>query len=57
MKVSNLSDALTFREARRDGVPVIVRLFADDVLGQNREVRSNGFDPAYLSAFDASEHS
>ena len=55
MRVSDLSDALTFREARRDDVPVIVRLLADDVLGQNREVRSDGFDPAYLSAFDAIE--
>lgn len=41
--------SITFREARRDEVPAILDLIADDVLGAGRE----GADPqVYLAAFD-----
>ena len=42
-----------FREARRDDVPAIARLLADDALGRMREAAGDGLAPAYLSAFDA----
>ena len=41
---------IAFRPARREDVPAIITLLADDVLGQARE----SADPApYLAAFDA----
>jgi hypothetical protein len=40
---------MTFRDARRDEVPRIVALLADDEFGAGREA---AFDDAYLSAFD-----
>jgi hypothetical protein len=40
---------MIFRDARRDEVPRIVALLADDELGAGRET---GVDDAYLSAFD-----
>lgn len=42
-----------FRDARRDEVPAIVSLLADDSLGRTREAWSEAVDPAYLLAFDA----
>lgn len=39
----------TFRDARREDVPLIVALLADDEIGAGRET---GPDDAYLSAFD-----
>lgn len=47
-----------FREARREEVPAIVALLADDALGRSREAfkTSAPVDPAYLSAFDAIDH-
>jgi GNAT superfamily N-acetyltransferase len=42
---------MIFRDARRDEVPRIVALLADDELGAVRETRS-GVDDAYLGAFD-----
>lgn len=41
---------LTFREARREDVPAVVAMLADDMLGQGRE--REGLD-AYFAAFDA----
>jgi hypothetical protein len=38
-----------FRDARREEVPQIVALLADDVLGAGREA---GVDDAYWAAFD-----
>lgn len=46
-------NALVFREARREDVPRIVRLLADDTLGQTREAQGDDLDPAYAEAFDA----
>jgi len=40
---------MNFREARRDEVPAIVALLADDILGAGRET---GPDDAYWKAFD-----
>ena len=40
---------MIFRDARRDEVPRIVALLADDELGAGRET---GVDDAYLGAFD-----
>ncbi len=41
---------ITFRDARRDDVPAIMAMLADDVLGAGREAA----DPApYFAAFDA----
>lgn len=51
--------SLTFRNARRDEVPLIVALLADDVLGQGREA-ANTADTAdtapYFVAFDAMQN-
>lgn len=38
---------------RRDDLPAVIRLLADDVLGQSREAAGEGMDPAYIEAFDA----
>jgi GNAT superfamily N-acetyltransferase len=40
---------VTFRDARREDVPAIVALLADDVLGAGREA---AMDEAYLVAFE-----
>lgn len=45
----------TFRDARREDTPTIVRLLADDALGRTRETYGASVDPAYLSAFDVIE--
>lgn len=44
---------LTFRKARRADLPAIIRLLADDALGQSREVISDPVDPRYEAAFAA----
>ncbi len=44
---------LLFRRARRDDLPRIVAMLADDALGKTREVLSDPVDPAYVAAFDA----
>ena len=44
--------SLTVRSARRDDVPAIVRLLADDVLGAHREQVEEPVAPIYLRAFD-----
>ena len=41
------------REARRDDVPAIVRLLADDPLGGTREETSDPMPQVYWDAFDA----
>lgn len=48
-----MSTQPTFREARRDDVPTIIRLLADDALGRTREAWDDETDPAYLKAFEA----
>jgi GNAT superfamily N-acetyltransferase len=48
-------DAPAFRDARREDVPAIVALLADDMLGGGRETpagREGGLDDAYWTAFD-----
>jgi len=44
-----------FREARREDVPHIVRLLADDVLGAERERYEDPLPDAYYRAFEAIE--
>ena len=44
---------LTYREAVEAEVAALVRLFADDPLGAQREDPSEPLDPAYLRAFAA----
>lgn len=46
-------DAPSFREARRDDLPVLVRMLADDALGAARERVEDPLPPAYLDAFEA----
>jgi len=49
-----MSDSeVTFREAARADLPVILRLIADDPLGRTRETVSEAVAPAYVAAFDA----
>ena len=43
----------TFRDMRRDDLPAVIKLLAEDVLGQSREAAGEGIDPAYVLAFDA----
>lgn len=45
--------ATTIRLARRDDVPAIVRLLADDALGATREQPGEPLAQAYWDAFDA----
>src|SRR5580700_10759721 len=42
----------TIRTARREDVPAIVALLADDPLGRRRETNSDPLPPAYRQAFD-----
>jgi GNAT superfamily N-acetyltransferase len=58
IRPDNLSDVrrdqeVTFREATRADVPVIVRLLADDPLGATRESPGEVIPGAYFDAFDA----
>jgi GNAT superfamily N-acetyltransferase len=43
---------LTFRPARREDVPTIVKLLADDRLGSRRERYENPLPETYYTAFD-----
>jgi GNAT superfamily N-acetyltransferase len=43
---------IVLRDARRDEVPVIVRLLADDHLGAGREVAAEPLPQGYYDAFD-----
>ncbi|MGU9958048.1 MAG: GNAT family N-acetyltransferase [Arenicellales bacterium WSBS_2016_MAG_OTU3] len=43
----------TIRIARREDLPAIVKLLADDNLGAHREVVSASLNPAYENAFNA----
>ncbi|WP_425450292.1 N-acetyltransferase family protein [Virgifigura deserti] len=45
--------SLRFRQARREEVPAIVRLLADDALGSSREHYAEPLPQAYWDAFDA----
>ncbi|RPH44783.1 MAG: GNAT family N-acetyltransferase [Burkholderiales bacterium] len=42
-----------FRRARRDDLPALVRLLADDPLGAKRETPSDPLPPSYGRAFEA----
>lgn len=44
---------LTIRPARRDDLPAVVRLLADDDLGRERESVNPNQSPAYEAAFEA----
>ena len=46
------TDAITIRPARRDDVPAIVGLLADDPLGRERETAGDPLPAAYWQAFD-----
>lgn len=48
----------SIRQARREDVPAIVALLADDPLGQTRETATGPLPPAYWQAFDdiAAQH-
>jgi GNAT superfamily N-acetyltransferase len=48
-----MSAATTLRDARRDEVPQIVAMLADDALGAAREVTSDPLPARYYDAFDA----
>ena len=48
---------LQFRLARREDVPAIVRLLADDTLGAQRESAAEPLPEVYSSAFEAVEAS
>ncbi len=51
--MGDLPTALAFRDARREDMPAIVELLADDALGRSREAFGLSLDPAYGLAFDA----
>lgn len=44
---------IAIREARRDDLPRVVALLADDPLGASRELPGEPLGPAYAAAFDA----
>jgi ribosomal protein S18 acetylase RimI-like enzyme len=44
---------VAIREARRDDLPRVVALLADDPLGASRELPGEPLAPAYAAAFDA----
>lgn len=45
--------SVVFREARREDVPVIVAMLADDPVARTRESADGSDDDAYYAAFDA----
>lgn len=47
-----MTEALTFRLAKRADVPEIVRLLAEDELGRQRERYENPLPKAYYAAFE-----
>jgi GNAT superfamily N-acetyltransferase len=48
-------DKVSFREAKRDDVPAIVALLADDPLGMTREQPGDELPEGYWTAFEAIE--
>jgi GNAT superfamily N-acetyltransferase len=48
-----MAPSLVLRRARRDEVPAIVRMLADDALGSSRERPHEPLPQAYYDAFDA----
>ena len=48
-----MSTKVTLRDARRDEVPAIVAMLADDKLGAVREVTTEPLPASYYAAFDA----
>jgi GNAT superfamily N-acetyltransferase len=48
-----MNAAITLRDARRDEVPLIVAMLADDALGASREVTTDPLPARYYKAFDA----
>ena len=48
-----MSATVTLRDARRDEVPAIVGMLADDMLGSAREATSDPLPASYYAAFDA----
>jgi GNAT superfamily N-acetyltransferase len=51
--VNDSPDAVTFRQADRSDVPDIVRMLADDALGEKREAYGSPLPASYYAAFDA----
>ncbi|MFZ4863331.1 GNAT family N-acetyltransferase [Sphingobacterium sp. Mn56C] len=43
---------MKLRIASRDELPQVIQMYADDVLGQTRELYTVPLDPAYYTAFD-----
>ncbi len=50
-----MNSSLIFRKAKQEDLPAIIRLLAEDKLGEKRERISEAVDPCYLSAFDRIE--
>ena len=50
-----MTENLLFRAARRDDLPSIVRMLADDVLGSQRERYEQPLPSSYYEAFDLIE--
>ena len=48
-----MSMDITLRDARREDVPAIVAMLADDALGVTREVMTEPLPASYYAAFDA----
>jgi GNAT superfamily N-acetyltransferase len=48
-----MSAPVRLRDARRDDVPAIVAMLADDTLGASREVSTEPLPASYYTAFDA----
>ena len=46
-------DSIRFRKANVDDLPSIIKLLADDPLGQTREILSDPPDKSYVKAFTA----
>lgn len=51
-----MSDEIVFRVARREDVPAIVRMLADDELGGQREKYTEPLSESYYTAFEKIEH-
>ncbi|MGB8982923.1 MAG: hypothetical protein WCC12_13700, partial [Anaerolineales bacterium] len=47
-----IGQPVLFRPARRDDLPAIVRMLADDDLGSQRERCEDPLSPSYSSAFE-----
>lgn len=51
-----MSDDIVFRVARREDVPAIVRMLADDELGSQRETYEEPLPQTYYAAFEQLDH-